>query len=124
MSLPDAIKLNNFNRARQILMGGADPNARGRNTFAPLHYAVRIGSCRLVQLLLEYGADPNVMTDTGLTPIRQLRQDDVYGSNMEIAEMLRDYGATDSFAGSCQSYQYVSHGPWRSFLHYVARACC
>lgn len=46
-----------------ILLGhGADPNMRGVNDWAPLHYAVSRRDAEAIRLLLAAGADPSLRT--------------------------------------------------------------
>lgn len=59
---------------RVLLQHGADPNARGRGGYTPLKCALDRENVRLdlVQLLLDFGADPRLWIDKtrGLTAIR------------------------------------------------------
>lgn len=34
----------------------------------PLHFAVILGNKSMIEMLLEYGADPNLVDDQGLSP--------------------------------------------------------
>lgn len=43
-----------------LLQAGADPNARGRFEYTPLHYACWRGHALIVEALLEAGADPEL----------------------------------------------------------------
>ena len=43
-------------------MQGADPNARGRFDYTPLHYACWRGHAAIVEALLAAGADPLART--------------------------------------------------------------
>ena len=56
-----------------LLDAGADPNASGAG-YTALHAAVLRGDGRLVEALLEHGADPNARLETG-TPRRRTSQD-------------------------------------------------
>ena len=38
------------------------------NGDTPLHVAIHVGSADLVELLLEYGADPSIQNESGETP--------------------------------------------------------
>ena len=51
---------------RQLLLGGANIEERGRNgVYSPLHVAVCMGRAEVVQILLEHGADVNAKTSGG-----------------------------------------------------------
>jgi ankyrin repeat protein len=61
-----------------------------------LHIAVQQGRTEIVQLLLQRGADPNVLDVQGLSAL-----DRAYGSHHEeYAEALRKHGARDWLLGS------------------------
>jgi ankyrin repeat protein len=57
-----------------LLDAGADPNARQRGGFRPLHSAAANGDAALVQLLLARGADRSAATDDGRTPLQVARE--------------------------------------------------
>src|SRR5580704_16075369 len=60
---------------------GFDVNARGRldipleqQWFTPLHEAAQTGDVEMAQLLLGLGADPNIRSEWGATPLETARQ--------------------------------------------------
>jgi ankyrin repeat protein len=55
----DAIGRRDPNEVRTWLDAGADPNARDRDAYTPLGYAVECGVAEIVELLLARGADPD-----------------------------------------------------------------
>jgi hypothetical protein len=70
---------------------GFDANARGRldipleqQWFTPLHEAAQTGDVEMAQLLLRLGADPNIRSEWGATPLESARQ---HGRGA-IAELL------------------------------------
>ena len=92
-------------RAIQCLEEGADPNyvvedepERGRPTYSfPLVAACKSGDLRIVKLLLDAGADPNLPDsrigyfgdNTKTYPLN------VAGGNLTMVELLRAHGAGD-----------------------------
>ena len=54
---------------RALLEYGADPNARGLDGRAALHFAAQSGNLDLIAVLLAYGADPNAVDEAGTTPL-------------------------------------------------------
>ena len=55
---------------RQLLLGGANIEERGRNgVYSPLHVAVFMGRTEVVQILLEHGADVLAKTSGGDAPL-------------------------------------------------------
>jgi ankyrin repeat protein len=81
-----------------LLKAGAGPNAspssdsRGAGSKSALHWAVEVGNRKLVRLLLEHGANPNVADEDGDTPLHYLLS---WRSKMDLAtlEALLQYGA-------------------------------
>jgi ankyrin repeat protein len=51
-----------------LVDAGADVNARQHGAYSPLHEAAHSGNQRLVELLLDNGADRNARTARGETP--------------------------------------------------------
>lgn len=52
-----------------LLEYGADPNARGPDGRAALHFAAQSGNLDLIAVLLAYGADANATDEAGTTPL-------------------------------------------------------
>ncbi|HTZ94569.1 MAG TPA: ankyrin repeat domain-containing protein [Streptosporangiaceae bacterium] len=77
---------------------GFDVNARGRldipleqQWFTPLHEAAQSGDVEMARLLLRLGADPNVSSEWGATPLESARQ---HGQDA-VAELLEPLTGTD-----------------------------
>ena len=56
-------------RLRALLDQGLSANGRNEHGFPLLHGAIRFGTTRQVELLLERGADPNLLNKDGLPPL-------------------------------------------------------
>ncbi|KAB8070441.1 hypothetical protein BDV29DRAFT_180896 [Aspergillus leporis] len=65
----------NYDDAKRMLEQGANPSLRTRFHWTALHWAVGNGHTRIVQLLLDYGADINATSDTGSTPLSMAQTD-------------------------------------------------
>lgn len=84
---------------RWLLEHGADPNVTsGERNSAPLHAACLSGNTPLVQLLLTFGADPNLSSTDGLTPYMIA----VATGNTAAAEALREAGADTALSPTLQ----------------------
>src|SRR5262249_15031510 len=68
---PD-VSTNELHRVAVLLDYGARVDDRGRNGLTALDYAIRGGKVPLIKLLLERGASPSALDESGLTPILQL----------------------------------------------------
>jgi ankyrin repeat protein len=85
--LSDAISENDYERARDAIRDGADLNPKDAE-LPPLHQAVALGYIRIVKLLLDNGANPNLRTEDGRVPLD-------FATDDEIRELLKEYGAKE-----------------------------
>lgn len=68
--LQRAVLAESVDIARALLSAGADPNvAWPQDGNRPLHWAVRLGNAALIELLLEFKANPNVLDLANNTPL-------------------------------------------------------
>lgn len=77
-----------LNRIRELILDGADPNARYRST-PVLHLAAQKGDPTVVMLLIEAGANLHSEDEFGATPLHQAA---AFG-NAKVAEVLVALGA-------------------------------
>jgi ankyrin repeat protein len=81
---------------RILLEHGADPNQRNMlwNNGTALHSVVNYGRFRAAQMLLDAGADVNMVTDNDMTPLISMIRIGRFGLNevLPIAELLLDAG--------------------------------
>ena len=76
--------------ARLLLNHGADINAiENKLKSTPIGWAARFGCHRLVEFLLDRGADPNLADAPWATPMAWAKKK----GHTEIAEILRQHGA-------------------------------
>ena len=54
-----------------VLQHVVDVNAQDKYHTAPLHVAMELGSSKVAQILLEHGAEPNVVNKDGQTPLHR-----------------------------------------------------
>jgi ankyrin repeat protein len=64
-----AIRTNNLARLSTMLAGGANVNAKDERGVTPLMYAAWVGSPEAMKLLLDRGADPNLINSSGSTAL-------------------------------------------------------
>ena len=76
---------------RTLLLNGADPNIPSRNGFNvyPIHYAVASNYTMIAKMLIESGADINVVQKSGATPLHSAAQN----GNIELLIVLLETGA-------------------------------
>ena len=60
-------------RVDRCIAAGADPDARAKNGWTPLHGAAVFGTPEIVAALLDAGADPNARDERGWTPLHWQR---------------------------------------------------
>lgn len=75
-----------------LLQNKAPVNAKGGNDWTPLHKAAVAEDLRAMELLLQYGADPNIRTeiDDYATPLEEAR----YLGKMEAVRFLENHSKT------------------------------
>jgi uncharacterized protein len=105
-NLIDAINENDHEKLEYFLNKKADVNATPYSVFQsffleifndpPLFYAIRSGDVESVRLLLEHGADPNIITIDGYTPLEATAQS-LNIERFDIANILLDYNADVDF---------------------------
>ena len=93
-SLIEAVKEGDQIKVGEILSKGADPNCKGARNVTPLGAFVSLPNMEeklpVLKLLLEKGADPNmVWGDCGTTPFYYLVQRGIYGKVEKILPAVR-----------------------------------
>jgi hypothetical protein len=90
-----AIRWNDNKTLHRMLKNGLNPNLKNQTLHgqALLHDAVNFGSLQDVHLLLEYGADPNVIDEHGNTPLFYLGAPYIKDA-FEKAQLLIEHGAS------------------------------
>lgn len=80
-----AVSKKHWYTARFILERGGKPDLKGATVGAtPLSYSVYFGNADTVQLMLKYGADPNIVSDKGLSVFQKA----VYWDKKEMLRLL------------------------------------
>jgi ankyrin repeat protein len=77
-----------------LLERGADVNRANESNIAPLHCAMSAEDGRLCEMLLLHGADPELRTSAGLTPLHKAVYQNVHGycSSLEQTKQLLQRG--------------------------------
>jgi len=139
-SLHQAVKDGRREDVERLLKRGVDPNVQDRHCIreTALHFAVRARSAdeEIVALLLRYGASPNVLDNTRVTPLMEaagrcnarivgmlcasgaeLNLQSPMGTplgyawqNTEIAKMLLDHGADPNLPGGNFLHRAIKSG--------------
>lgn len=81
----------NEDETRYLLLNGADPNIPSQNGFHvyPIHSAVAANCTMIARMLLEAGADINVIQNSGGTPLHSA----AHNGNIELLIVLLEAGA-------------------------------
>ncbi|KAF2224969.1 ankyrin repeat-containing domain protein [Elsinoe ampelina] len=119
-----ACTTGNFKQARHLLANGsAQVSDMSSDHWPILDYAIQGGSCRIVQLLLDHGADPNMTYDqSSMSPI----QSAFMHGRLDMARHLISAGAdidhVDRDGFSALSYLWVVDQPLDNSADFV-RMC-
>ena len=79
--------------ARRILEQGADPNGRQGSNGSLLRHAVTYGDAKATELLLHFGANPNLKDQNGNTALEYCGE----GSTEEVINLVKKYGGKSSY---------------------------
>ncbi len=84
-----AVHSKNLKITKILLESGVEIDAQNEVGFTALHSAVDYGNQEITELLLQYGANPSVLSQEGISPIAYAK----VGQNpdYEIAELLSEY---------------------------------
>jgi len=85
------VRDHDLDKINETLSTGTDINEKDWLGYTPLHWACYFGYADLVTLLIDKGASPNLISDTGRTCLEIATAMD-YG---EIAELLEKHGAKE-----------------------------
>lgn len=86
-----ACYFNHFDIVEHLIEMGADTSLRAKNEskVAPLNSAIASGNPRIVELLLDAGADPDIAQQSGITPLHSAS----HKGDADICEILIKNGA-------------------------------
>jgi len=87
--LHQAVRDYDIEKISKMLAEGADVNEKDWVGYAPLHWAVYFGYPDVTNLLISQGASPNLLSDTGRTPLEIAKAMEY----TQLAELLRKHGA-------------------------------
>ena len=90
-----AIRYRDVIHAKELLALGANPNVKDSNRCSALGHAIQSGVLEAVDLLLDYGADPDLLTGLA-TPITNC----IYEEKWDLAGRLLRAGADVNAMGS------------------------
>ena len=89
--LHQAVRDRDIKQIQVLLSEGNSVNEKDWLGYAPLHWAVYFGYADVAELLLDSGANPNLMSDTGRTPLEITKAMDYE----LIADLLCKHGAKE-----------------------------
>jgi hypothetical protein len=88
-----AVTLENAWVLEQVLLDGAPIEVRDTNGFCPIHIAARNNDYESTMVLINFGADLNVVTISGITPLYMAK---AAGAN-QVVELLESQNAVLEF---------------------------
>jgi len=91
----DAVKEGDIAKVKNLLIRGANVNAKDKDGRTPLHHAATIGHVEIARFLLERGANVNAKDKDGRTPLHHAATI----GHVEIARFLLERGANVNAKG-------------------------
>jgi ankyrin repeat protein len=91
MALFEAVFLDDVAESKRLIASGVDVDEKHKTGYTALHFACLRNKEDCVRVLLQHGADPNIVDRRGSTPL--LHACCAYPTNLNIIRMLLDYGA-------------------------------
>ena len=88
-----AVTLGNAWVLEQVLMDGAPIDVRDINGFCPIHIAARNNDFECMMVLINFGADINAQTISGITPLYMARA----AQAIQVVELLESQNAVLEF---------------------------
>jgi len=98
-----------------LLERGADPCAKNKNGWTPLHFASSSWLPKKVELLLAKGCDPNVQDSEGYTPLMRA----VALGDIDSVRLLLSKGADQKLVPPKQSFELKRHLTGEGYLKTV-----
>ena len=90
--LTQAVEKNDYDKVRELLEKGHNPDYRNPNNWTPMGLASRQGSEKILKLLLKHGADVNGLAGSAdATPLQLCLTN--FGNSTQLAELLIKHGA-------------------------------
>ncbi len=87
-----SVQNGNTEIVRMLLNAGADPNMMDEDQFAPISSAIENNEIEMVRMLLDAGVDTSIFQEIySMTPVEFAESE----RSPEIADLLRQYGATE-----------------------------
>lgn len=86
--LHTAVAKHRVEVVKLLLKSGANINAGNDMRITALHLCAQLNYPDLTVLLLDQGADPNILTKTGVSPLRLAEAN----RNEKVADILRSHG--------------------------------
>ena len=124
-ALHQVAKINDFKEATALLAKGADPNAKDKEGYAPLHYAAEYDAHQTVKVLLDYRqtstrAKVNSRDEKGCTPLHYAAWEDAHQTVKVLLAKGADPNAKDKegYAPLHYAAEYDAHQTVKVLLDY------
>jgi ankyrin repeat protein len=115
-ALSQGVKYHRSMLVRTLLKNGTSVNERDTDGRTALIIASGLGDTDMVQLLLENGADPNMIDNNGGTsPLHEC----VQNGNIDVARLLLDHGARIDMQSASIGHTALMDAVWNKRLNMV-----